>query len=213
MAATAALGRVDHLVYGADDLERGIAEIEALLGVRAARGGRHAQWGTCNALLALGDHSYLEIVAPDADLPAPAERRPFGLGSGAPSRLVAWAANETALEGRRTAAAEHGVMLGSVQPGSRRLPDGAQLRWQLTDLRCLVADGVVPFLIDWGTTPHPALSAPQGAVLAELRLEHPDAVRVRSMLRVLGVDVPVASAQAPAIVAGIDCPRGRIALR
>ena len=213
MATANALARVDHLVYTTEDLERGIAAIEALLGVRAIRGGRHPQWGTCNALLALGERRYLEIIAPDPVLAAPSTGRPFGLDAGAGSRLAAWAANGSGLEGIRAAAAARGVALGNVQTGSRLAPGGALLEWTLTDLRVLVAEGVVPFLIDWGTMPHPALVAPKGATLTALRIEHPDAERVSGMLHAIGCELPVGAARSPAIIAEIDCPRGQVTLR
>jgi hypothetical protein len=40
------LERVDHLVYVTPDLDRGITEIELLLGMSPTRGGRHPNWGT-----------------------------------------------------------------------------------------------------------------------------------------------------------------------
>jgi hypothetical protein len=55
------LPRVDHLVYATPDLDRGIDEIEKLLGVRASPGGQHQGRGTRNALVALGPTAYLEI--------------------------------------------------------------------------------------------------------------------------------------------------------
>ena len=213
MATAAPLIRVDHLVYAATDLERGIGDTEELLGVRASRGGRHPQWGTCNALFALGERSYLEIIAPDPTLAAPAGGRPFGLDSGASSRLVAWAARGSGLDGIVARAAGRGVALGAVQVGSRRAPGGALLEWRLTDLRHVLAGGVVPFFIDWGTAPHPALRAPTGATLAALRIEHPDVARVLGMLHALECKLPVSSGRSPAIVAEIDCPRGRVTLR
>ena len=213
MATATALGQVDHLVYAAPDLGRGIAAIEALLGVRAIRGGRHPQWGTCNALLSLGERCYLEIIAPDPELAAAADGRPFGLDAGTGARLAAWAARGSGLEAIRAGALEQGVALGAVQAGSRRAPDGALLEWKLTDLRHVLAEGVVPFFIDWGTTPHPARIAPAGATLAALRIEHPDAARVLAMLKALGCELPVSTGRSPAIIAEIDCPRGRVTLR
>ncbi len=175
----ALLARVDHLVYATPDLDRGIVEIERLLGVRADSGGRHFTWGTRNALAALGQSTYLEIIAPDHDHSPTGGVRPFGLDRLDRSGLVGWAANASHLDKIRVAAARHGVMLGPVLFGSRQRPDGAILTWTLTDLTCMVADGIVPFFIDWGSSPHPASSASAGATLVSLRAEHPDADRVR----------------------------------
>jgi hypothetical protein len=105
------------------------------------------------------------------------------------------------------------VKLGSVIPGSRRRPDGVVLAWRYTDPNTVVANRIVPFLIDWGTSPHPSATAARGATLVALRAEHPDPERVRTMLGVLGLDLPVQPAPAPAIIATIDSPRGRVELR
>jgi glyoxalase-like protein len=213
MASTEVLALVDHLVYATADLDRGIAEVERVLGVRANLGGQHPIWGTRNALVALGSSSYLEIIAPDPDHSSPSEERPFGLEALASSRLVGWAAKGSGLTNFRDAAAQHGVELGSVLSGSRKQADGTALTWKLTDLRCVVADGIVPFFIDWGKSPHPALVASRGAILVGLRAEHPDVDHVLQMLRVVAVDLKVGVGAAPALIAEIDCPYGRVLLR
>jgi hypothetical protein len=212
MASPEVLALVDHLVYATVDLDRGIAEVERVLGVRASPGGQHPIWGTRNALVALGSSSYLEIIAPDPDHSSPSEERPFGLEALASSRLVGWAAKGSGLTNFRDAAAQHGVELGRVLSGSRKQADGTVLTWKLTDLRCVVADGIVPFFIDWGKSPHPALVASRGATLVGLRAEHPDADHVLRLLRVVAVDLKVDVGAAPALIAEIDCPYGRVLL-
>jgi hypothetical protein len=87
------------------------------------------------------------------------------------------------------------------------------LAWRYTDPNTVVADRLVPFLIDWGTSPHPSATAARGATLVAVRAEHPDAERVRQMLDVLGLDLRVQRGPAPAIIATIDGPRGRVELR
>ncbi|MFI5231614.1 MAG: VOC family protein [Gemmatimonadales bacterium] len=205
--------RVDHLVYATPDLSRGIDELDRLLGIRAAPGGQHPGLGTRNALIALGSDSYIEIIAPDPAQPAPSTPRWFGIDALEQSRLVAWAAKGTNLDELRANAVQRGIALGAVSRGARQRPDGVALAWQLTDPRVWLADGVVPFFIDWGPSPHPARSAPAGATLVALRAEHPDAPRVRLTLRLLGIAVPVQSAPHAALVATIDCPRGRVEMR
>jgi len=213
MPSAALLARVDHLVYATCELDRGIAEIERLLGVRASAGGRHPAWGTRNALAALGPRCYLEIIAPDPDHSPSAGPRPFGLDAGGPSRLVGWAANATELGALRAAAVRDGVPLGAVLAGSRERPDGTALTWTLTDPNDVVADGIVPFFIDWGLSPHPASTAAVGATLANLHAEHPRADPVRGMLRGLAVPMSVVTGPAPALIAEIDCGKGRVVLR
>lgn len=207
------ISRVDHLVYAATDLNRGVEEIETLIGVRATAGGQHPGRGTRNALIALGPTTYLEILAPDPEQPTPAEPRPFGIDGLKQSKLVAWFVNSRDLEQLRSDAVSKGVPFGEVKAGSRKRPDGSQLSWQFTDPSTLVADGIVPLLINWGESSHPALTAAKGATLVSLRAEHPEIESVRQMLQHVGVDLPVSRGNSPAIIAVIEGLRGRVELR
>ena len=100
-----------------------------------------------------------------------------------------------------------------VRNGRRQQSNGQVLSWQFTypDLRA--GDGLVPFLIDWGDTPHPSQATPQGCTLLNLRAEHPRPETVLPLLRALAVELPVTMAPAPALVALIRCPAGEIELR
>jgi len=207
------LAKVDHLVYATLDLNSGVEEIEKLLGVRATPGGQHPGRGTRNALIALGPATYLEIIAPDPEQPPPETPRPFGIDGLKKSRLVTWVAKGVDLERLRDEAARKGARLGEVISGSRRRPDGVLLSWRYTDPKTVLADGLVPFFIDWGQSPHPSHTAAPGASLVALRAEHPDAPRVQRLLRELGLELPVQSGATPALVAIIDSPRGRVELR
>lgn len=208
-----AVPTVDHLVYATPDLSRGVEELNDLLGVRASPGGQHPGLGTRNALIALGADAYIEIIAPDPAQPAPPIPRWFGIDELGHSRLVTWAAKGTDLKQLRAGAVRNGIPLGAVTRGNRQRPDGAALSWQFTDPRASVADGVVPFFIDWGRSPHPAQSAAKGASLVALRAEHPDSQGVQRMLQQLGLSVTVGSGTRAAVVATIDCPRGRVEMR
>jgi alkylation response protein AidB-like acyl-CoA dehydrogenase len=207
------LSRVDHLVYGTPDLAAGIEKVERLLGVNAVPGGQHPGAGTRNALIRLGELTYLEIIGPDPDQPKPAQPRRFGIDELKTSRLVTWAAKGSDLEAFAQKAKQHGVDLGRMLPGSRRRPDGVLLSWRLTASPSSIADGIVPFFIDWGATEHPASSLPKGCTLVSLRAQHHNAERVRGMLAAVGVDLRVEQSEGAALIATIRTPRGNVELR
>jgi hypothetical protein len=210
---TPILIKIDHLVFATPDLAAGVEQVERLLGVRAVPGGQHPGAGTRNALIGLGDETYLEIIGPDPDQPNPDRPRRFGIDELKAPRLITWATKGSDLDAIVASAKTHGVDLGQVQSGSRRRPDGLLLSWRLTVSPALNSDGIVPFFIDWGETPHPAANLPKGCVLVALRAEHPDAVSVRGRLSILDLSLVVAPGPVPALIATINTPHGKVELR
>src|ERR1700704_5293260 len=95
---TPILSRIDHLVYATPNLAAGVEQVEKLLGVKAAPGGQHPGAGTRNALIRLGELTYLEIIGPDPDQPKPALSRRFGIDDLKSSGLVTWAAKNVNLD-------------------------------------------------------------------------------------------------------------------
>ena len=72
----------------------------------------------------------------------------------------------------------------------------------------MLADGVVPFFIDWKTSPHPATSATVGPTMVELRGKHPNPERVREMLDVFGVELPIERGDHAELTATFRSERG-----
>jgi hypothetical protein len=204
---------IDHLVYSTIDLEETIRDLETRLGVRATLGGRHPARGTCNALMALSDSSYLELVGPDPTQAHSTVPRWFGIDGLEAPRLVTWAVKHAELDTLAAWAMAQGVLLGPVVSGSRQGADGAHVRWRFTDPATVVADGLVPFFIDWGDSPHPAASAPRGPALVSLRAEHPEPTEVKDALAVVGVELPVESGPVPALIATLLTATGLVELR
>ena len=212
-AAGGLLAQVDHLVYATPDLTLGIETAEKLFGVRATPGGQHPGEGTRNALIALGPTSYLEIIGPDPAQPKPERTRRFGIDEITAPRLTTWVAKGKSLDRFAADAKTHGVNLGAVIPGSRKRPDGVVLSWTYTDPRVILADRLMPYLIDWGASPHPSATAATGVTLLSLRAEHPDAETVQKMLKQIGLDLVVTRGPRPSLIATFDSPKGRVELK
>jgi catechol 2,3-dioxygenase-like lactoylglutathione lyase family enzyme len=202
---------LDHLVYAAPDLTEAVDDLERRFGVRAAAGGQHRGRGTHNALLSFGDGRYLEIIAPDPSQPGSATPLPFGVDSSSSARLAGWAWRVDDIDAAVALARQAGFDPGDPVAMHRLTTDGVELHWRLT----LNAAGgsQVPFLIDWGETPHPSRSSPAGLRLLSLRIEHPEPDTIAAALSAMGAEADVAAAPHVAIVATIESALGRHELR
>lgn len=205
---------VDHLMYGASDLEAGISHVEKLTGVRAAFGGQHPNRGTHNALLSLGPRQYLEIIAPDpaqAQLDVREERLAL-LKTLSRPRLLTWSAATRNIEAVEKGLVNAGLKSSGIVPGSRKRPDGRMLEWK-TLASLGEGEDVVPFFIEWGKdTVHPATDSPKGCTLVDLRLEHPDPEKVNRVLQAMGLQIRANRGPQPALRARIQSARGEIEL-
>lgn len=201
---------LDHLVYGVPDLESAVQDFEERTGLAPVFGGRHPA-GTANYLVGLSDDSYLEIIGVLPQERGNGQPQLFGLESLTAPRMVTWALRSTDLAADVAAAREQGVDVGRVVSMSRRTPEGGLLEWRMTRATPLPSEGLLPFLIDWGQTPHPADRDLPQARLAGLKLQSPDPTRLRRALDVLGVDVPVRSGPS-ALRVTLETPRSALLL-
>lgn len=202
---------LDHLVYATADLEATTRDLEERLGVRATTGGRHVGLGTHNSLVGLGD-AYLEIIGPDPSQPSPIGARPFGIDELTAPLVVTWAIRVVGIDEAVARSRLAGHDPGEPREMSRTRPDGLVLRWRLTPPAPSPDEGIVPFLIDWGESPHPARGLPEVELLT-LHVEHPDVDAVRLRLRAVGADVPVTHAPTAALVATLRGRGDQVTLR
>jgi hypothetical protein len=176
----------DHLVYATPTLDASVRHVAELTGVQPVEGGRHITLGTRNYLLGFGDSRYLEIIGPDPEQPAPAQPRPLGIDNLTEPRLVAWAVRVHDIESCVAQALELGYDPGPVKSMSRRTPAGELLTWRVTNRH----DAVVPFLIDWGNTPHPARDLPV-VPLTAFYARHPAPAERLRRLAAIGAELDV----------------------
>jgi hypothetical protein len=180
------MNRIDHILIGAADLDAGIRWVEERLGVAPEPGGSHERWGTRNALLSLGEDCYLEVIAPDPGLQPPAGGILFGLDRFPEPRPLTWVMQVyESVDTGVVSGATMGIDLGEVIRGERKGADGTVLSWTMSDPAADRFGGALPFLIDWGTTPHPGGTAHPGGRLLGITVRHPDAPTVREALETM----------------------------
>ena len=199
---------LDHLVVAASTLELGVKWTEQKLGVAMQAGGKHPFFGTHNALLKLGETSYLEVIAIDPDAPAPIRARWFALDTFAEEpKLIHWVARTDDIEARVLKFEN----LGRILEASR-----ADLRWQITvpDDGHLNEYGLIPTLIEWhGIHPTSKLES-RGCKLLSLRALHPEPEHLQRTLEQLGIQatLEVSYAPTPRLIAKIQTPQGEVEL-
>lgn len=173
------MNRIDHLVIGSADLDRGIAWVADRLGTAPVFGGSHEGFGTRNALLGLGDQ-YLEVLALDPGQPA---------GRGPLAEQIA-ALDEPALINLAVARAP----LEDAIAMSRLRPDGVLLEW------ALAFTSTPLFFIDWKDSEHPSVGLPDGGRITSVTVTTPEP---RLLEGVEGVEVREGLWKVDATVDGI----------
>lgn len=198
---------LDHLVYATPDLDATAANLGERLGISPAPGGSHPGMGTRNLLYGLGDGRYFEIIGPDESQDvAP---RWFGIAALTRPRLVGWAIRTAKIDFVVAGARERGYDPGNPVAMSREGSDGELVTWRLT---MPPAETLIPFLIDWGTTPHPSSRALPEVTLESFGGEHPDPLSVRSALGPLGIGLVLTRTPHTRLSAVLSSQNGRVKL-
>ncbi len=168
--------RLDHVSYacGPEGLAATVARLSQQLGVAIIAGGVHPRFGTTNAIAALADGVYLEVVGA-LEHPA-ADKAPFGqavkrrtqAGGGWLGWVVA-VVDFAPLEQRLSRAAAE---------GHRVRPDGADLRWVQIGVNTMIVDPLLPFFVQWTSDPgeHPSAGSSGGLRLTGLELAGDSAI-------------------------------------
>ena len=206
---------IDHLVYASNDLPRASELITEVMGAAPTPGGSHVGRGTYNELLSLGGSTYLEVIGPDPAQADPDGPRPFGIDDIVEPALVAWCVRPLRPLGEIVSQARSsGIELGEVAAMSRRRPDGVLLEWELTFPQLDGPFGpALPFMIDWGRSPHPTDTLARAVELVELEVFHRDPQLLRTALEIIGVRSGVMVHQGePALRARISTRRGEVTL-
>jgi hypothetical protein len=202
---------VDHIVLAVPDVEQAERNIAEQWNVSPTPGGSHVGRGTRNVLLSLGSRTYLEVIGPDLDQPDPGSPRPFGVDdipASSTGVLAGWALGTDDILLVATRLASEGLDLGPVSSMSRVRPDGVRLDWRLT-----LGPGMspsIPFVIDWGLTPTPALDSAAGCSL--LAMDLVAAGPAAKSISALGLESVGVADGKPGLVVRLSTPGGEVEL-
>jgi hypothetical protein len=159
--------RLDHLSYATsyDQLVDVVQRIGSRIGSAFVDGGIHPRFGTRNFTMSLKNGHYLEVVCP-LDHPA-AEESAFGKAvSKRANQGGGWMTWVVATDD--ISPVEERLGRSSIE-GSRKLPDGSELKWKQLGVMGTIEDSQLPFFIEWQSTEHPSND---GKAIAEiLRIE------------------------------------------
>ena len=213
------MNNLDHIVIAASTLQQGVDYVRKSLGVEIPKGGFHQTMGTHNHLMQLGNDAYLEVIAINPAAEPPAHPRWFGLDEKLMRaairqrpRLITWVMNTMDI---RQVADAAGFDIGTPTALSRD-----NLKWEiaLADDGRLLASGMLPYCIQWGSTPHPSQGmADLDCLLQNLTIHHNRPRWITARLDAIGashlVDVEaITDRETPYLSATIDSPKGRVTL-
>ncbi|MCP4902966.1 MAG: VOC family protein [bacterium] len=197
--------RVDHFVFAINDFERGVRLLEDATGVKPAFGGRHPAMGTQNALISIGEGTYLEIISPDS---SPASGNPFAgamLARFQELTPMRWAVATHELLDLKGALEREGLTTSPIETGSRERPDGVLLEWKTMGVVDLQSP-LVPFIIEWAEgSEHPSKTSPKGCTFRSLTFTHPKPDELAGVLGKLGVGANVKPGDEARFTLELEC--------
>jgi hypothetical protein len=146
--------RLDHISYAAsrDQVVDVVQRLGSRIGAAFTDGGIHPRFGTRNFTLPLKNGHYIEVVCP-LDHPA-ADSTPFG-------KAVTQRVNEgggwmTWVVATDDISPVESRLGRSAVDGSRKKPDGTELKWKQIGILGTLEDSQLPFFIQWLTKNHPS---------------------------------------------------------
>ncbi len=180
------------------------------LGVRPSLGGIHPNQGTRNALLHLGQETYLELLAIDNSNKAVQPPRWMGIDLITKPTITRWALKSSDLMEDRAIVKKYDPQMSTIQQGQRQTNSGALLTWQILQPLADPVIELVPFMVDWGSSPHPTDTLESGCRLQSVQLFHPGADRVQKIINELDIQMIIQQSDKEKIRVSIQGRNGRI---
>lgn len=173
------------MLWAAPELDSAVADMERRIGGNIQHGGAHPGQGTRNALLGLQGSHYMEIIAPDT-----AQELTGTMGSQLAKLtrpvLYTFAVSCPDMDATQSRLDDIGLHMQEPITMSRELPTGQELAWRIARITGHSFGLLIPFLIDWGISPHPSESLPSECILEDFWISHSNSAELNKVLRALG---------------------------
>lgn len=204
---------IDHIVYCVPNMDRAIHFFEEKLGVTPVIGGKHLTQGTHNALLNLGQNSYLEILSIDHQNTKIQPPRWMGIDLIKKPLITRWCLKTPDIHKDAKIINSINTDLGQVMEGKREKPNGEIIEWKLTRTLANPIIELTPFLIDWSaSTSHPTSGLPQHCNLHTIELTHPSPKPLNKILNHLDTTYTISKGSKPDFKIALEGSNGIVHL-
>lgn len=200
--------QLDHIGFWCLDVDEAAASLVQDWDLESVQGGRHEGEGTHNRLIGAHDQTYVELIGPDPSQTARGPFRKLGdtLGDLAPC-LAAYRHPDL------DEAASQGLAAGLKTAGPRSMQrtasDGSSLSWRVLFFED-ESEPFFPFLIDWGTSPHPSASLKPVSNVQAISWATPEPAAFNRKLHALGIAALAHQSEERGLRIALETPNGML---
>ncbi len=206
--------KIDHIVYAVPNFKKAIAEFEQLTSVKPIFGGYHVSHGTKNALVNLGQGSYLEIIAVDNENKHVSPPRWMGVDFLSKPQVTRWALKSDDLKSDAAILKRYHNKMGELHEGTRKTLSHQTLSWQMVLPLASPEVELIPFMVDWQLTEnHPTDVLPKACCkLLDIKATHPQPNEISPVLNLLGLSLPLLKNESISMQITMETPSGIVSL-
>ncbi len=198
--------KFDHVILAINDLEQGMRQFESKTGIKPEPGGIHPNSYTQNAIIALDNESYIEILAPRADI----DSVPDWIMEIDRLTPIDWAVATQNIDLTRKKLSDIELVSSQSETGSRATIRGDTLMWTTFGIET-ERDAYFPFFINWDSQSiHPSINAPSGCTLNNLRIHSNSFDMLTELSQKLNIRLDLISDRKEKMILTINSPKGLV---
>lgn len=202
------LQKVDHIIYAVADLDQSVKKFKEATDLQVFPGGEHQDRGTHNAILRIGDKTYLEFLAKKKSSQPFHSQTWMGLDLLQEDKITRWSLASDNVEQESLFLKKFKEPLANIVIGSRAKKDGSMLNWLMTSSMPAPEVEPAPFLIDWKNSVHPTAELPLQCKIKSFSIEHSESDLLKKLLEKLACPLEVYTANESSLKLTLETPKG-----